>query len=93
MEALKARTEVFKVAQRSNPSSLAGAIAARLKESGRCELHAMGPHAANQALKATAIARGFLLEEGVEVVAIPSFLALTTEGEARTALRLVIEPR
>lgn len=93
MEALKTRTEVFKVAQRSNPSSLAGAIAARIKESGRCELHAMGPHAANQALKAAAIARGFLEEEGLELVIVPSFLAVTMEGEARTAMRLIIEPR
>ncbi len=93
MEALNVRTEVFKVAQRSNPSALAGAIAARIKESGRCELHAMGPHAANQALKAAAIAGGFLAESGIELVVVPSFLAVTTDGEARTAMRLMIEPR
>ena len=93
MEALNLRTEVFKVAQRSNPSSLAGAIAARIKESGRCELHAMGPHAANQALKAAAIASGFLAEAGIELIVKPSFLAVTSEGEARTAMRLMIEPR
>jgi len=93
MEALNLRTEVFKVAQRSNPSSLAGAIAARVKESGRCELHAMGPHAANQALKAAAIASGFLAEAGIELIVKPSFLAVTSEGESRTAMRLMIEPR
>ncbi|MNK49215.1 Stage V sporulation protein S [compost metagenome] len=93
MEALNLRTEVFKVAQRSNPSSLAGAIAARVKESGCCELHAMGPHAANQALKAAAIASGFLAEAGIELIVKPSFLAVTSEGESRTAIRLMIEPR
>lgn len=93
MEALPLRTEVFKVAQRSNPSSLAGAIAARVKESGRCELHAMGPHAANQALKAAAIATDFLADLGISLVVLPSFLAVVNEGEARTAMRLVVEPR
>jgi stage V sporulation protein S len=47
----------------------------------------------NQAVKAAAIARMYLHEDGLEVVCIPEFTSVDIEGQERTAVRLVIEPR
>jgi stage V sporulation protein S len=47
----------------------------------------------NQAMKAAAIARGYLQLDGIDVVVIPSFSDVLIEGAERTAIRLSIEPR
>ena len=52
----------------------------------------MGAGAVDQAVKATIIARGYLLEGGLDVVCIPEFPSVEIDGKARTAIRLVIEP-
>ncbi|HEV2127041.1 MAG TPA: stage V sporulation protein S [Thermomicrobiales bacterium] len=83
----------MKVSARSRPSAVAGAIAGVVRESGRAEVQAIGAGATNQAVKAAAIARGYLLETGIDVVCVPAFIDVTIENEDRTAIRLVIEPR
>ncbi len=85
--------EVLKVSARSRPSAVAGAIAGVVREYGRAEVQAIGAGATNQAIKATAIARDYLLETGIDVVCVPAFIDVTIENEDRTAIRLVIEPR
>jgi stage V sporulation protein S len=85
-------TEI-KVASHSNPNSLAGAIAAMIREEGKVEAQLIGAAALNQAIKAVAIARGFLTPSGIDLICIPSFKTLLVDGEERTALRLVLEPR
>ena len=52
--------EVLKVSSRSSPNSVAGALAGVLRERGTAELQAIGAGALNQAIKAVAIARGFV---------------------------------
>lgn len=85
-------TEI-KIASRSNPNALAGAIAGMIREEGRVEAQLIGAAALNQAIKAVAIARGFLIPSGIDLICIPSFKTLMLNGEERTALRLVLEPR
>ena len=51
--------EVLKVSGKSNPNSVAGALAGVLREKGGAEIQAIGAGALNQAVKAVAIARGF----------------------------------
>ena len=51
--------EVLKVSTKSNPNSVAGALAAIIKEKNIVEIQAVGAGAINQAVKAIAIARGF----------------------------------
>jgi stage V sporulation protein S len=85
--------EVFKVSARSNPSSVAGALAGALRERGRAELQAIGAGAINQAVKAVAIARGYVAPGGMDLVCIPAFIDLDIEGEERTAIKLIVEPR
>jgi stage V sporulation protein S len=85
--------EVIKVAAKSRSTAVAGAIAGVVRESGRAEVQAIGAGAVNQALKAAAIARGYLALDGIDVVCIPSFVEVEIDGQERTAIKLAIEPR
>ncbi|WP_240319391.1 stage V sporulation protein S [Deinococcus wulumuqiensis] len=79
--------ETLKVSADSRPNSVAGAIAALLRSQGRVEVQAIGPAAVNQAVKALAIARGYLTEDGLDLSAQPSFVKLEVDQEERTAMR------
>ncbi len=87
------RSEILKVSARSRPSAVAGAIAGVVREAGRAEVQAIGAGATNQAVKAVAIARDYLLETGIEAICLPAFIDVTIDNEDRTAIRLVVEPR
>jgi len=84
---------VIKVSAGSRTSSVAGAIAGMVREHRRAEVQAIGAGAVNQAVKAVAIARGYLLEDGINVVCLPEFTTVDIEGKERTAVRLVVAPR
>ncbi|WP_274362714.1 stage V sporulation protein S [Paenibacillus thermotolerans] len=85
--------ELMKVSTKSNPSSVAGALAAVLREKGRAELQVVGAGALNKAVKAVAIARGFVAPQGVDLICIPAFTDIVIDGEDRTAIKLIVEPR
>ncbi len=85
--------DVIKVSAESRTSAVAGAIAGVVREHKRAEVQAIGAGAVNQAVKAAAIARGYLHEDGLDVVCLPEFTTVEIEGKERTAIRLVIEPR
>ena len=85
--------EILKVSSKSAPNSVAGAIAGVVRETGMVELQAVGAGAANQAIKAVAIARGYLAPAGTDIICIPAFASVIIEGEERTAIKLIVEPR
>ncbi|HJD00720.1 stage V sporulation protein S [Candidatus Arthromitus sp. SFB-turkey] len=85
--------EVLKVSTKSNPNSVAGALAAILKEKSLVEIQAIGAGAINQAVKAVAIARGFVAPSGKDIVCIPAFTDIQIDGEERTAIKLIVQPR
>ena len=85
--------EFLKVSSKSSPSSVAGAIAGMIKDGVHVEIQSVGAGAVNQAVKAIAIARGFLSPIGIEIVCIPAFADISIDGETRTAIRFVVEPR
>lgn len=85
--------ETLRISAKSNPNSVAGALAGVLRENGRAEMQAIGAGALNQAIKAIAIARGFVAPHGVDLVCIPAFTDLEINGEERTAIKLIVEPR
>lgn len=85
--------EVLKVSAQSKPKSVAGALAAVIREKGTAEVQAVGAGAVNQAVKAIAIARGFVAPGGMDLVAIPAFAEINIEGEERTAIKFIVEPR
>jgi len=83
--------EILKVAAKSRSTAVAGAIAGVIRESGRAEVQAIGAGAVNQAVKAVAIARGYLAEDGITIVCMPSFVEVTIGEQERTAIKFVIE--
>ena len=85
--------EVLRVSTKSNPNSVAGALAGVLREKGKAELQAVGAGALNQAVKAVAIARGFVAPSGIDLVCVPAFADIEIDGEERTAIKLIIESR
>ena len=85
--------EVLKISSKSNPNSVAGAIAGLVKENNKAEMQAIGAGALNQAVKAIAIARGFVAPSGMDLVCIPAFTDVAIDGEERTAIKLIVEPR
>ncbi len=85
--------EVLKVSAKSRPSAVAGAIAGVVRENGRAEVQAIGAGATNQAIKAIAIAREYLLDTDIDAICIPAFIDVMIDNEERTAIRLVIETR
>ena len=85
--------ELLKVSSDSNPKSVAGALAAVLREKGRAELQGIGAGAINQAVKAIAIVRGFVAPNGMDLITIPAFEEIEIEGEERTAIKFIVEPR
>jgi stage V sporulation protein S len=85
--------EGLKVSAKSSPNSVAGALAGVLREKGAAEIQAIGAGAINQAVKAIAIARGFVAPSGMDLICIPAFTDIMIDGEERTAIKLIIEPR
>jgi len=85
--------EIIKVSAKSRSTAVAGAIASVVREQGRAEAQAIGAGAVNQAVKAVAIARGYLALDNLDVICIPAFVEVDIEGQERTALKLTVEPR
>ena len=85
--------EVLKISSKSNPNSVAGALAAIIKEKNIVEIQAVGAGAINQAVKAIAIARGFVAPSGRDIVCVPAFTDIEIDGQERTAIKLIVQPR
>ncbi len=85
--------EVLKVSSKSNPNSVAGALANAFREQSTVEIQAIGAGSLNQAVKAIAIARGYVAPSGKDLVCIPAFSDIVIEGEERTAIKLIVETR
>ncbi len=85
--------EPLRVSTKSQPKSVAGAVAAMVNEHQRAEILAVGAGAVNQAIKAIAITRGFLAPRGIEIVVIPAFANIEIDGILRTSIKLIVEVR
>ncbi len=84
---------MFRASAKTNPKALAGAVAGIIREEGKAEILAVGAGALNQAVKAVAIARGFVAPGGVDLICIPAFAEVEIEGQSKTGIRLIIEGR
>ncbi len=85
--------DVIRVATKSRPTAVAGAIAAAVRESSEAKVQAIGPLAVNQAMKAIAVASGYLALDGIYIVCVPTLIEVPVDGGKRTAMRLVVETR
>jgi stage V sporulation protein S len=82
--------EYLKVSSKSSPASVAGAIAGMVKDGVPVNIQSVGAGAVNQAIKAMAIARGFLIPTGVDISCAPTFADIDINGESRTAIRIAV---
>lgn len=85
--------ELLKVSSRSSPNSVAGALAGVIRQDGAALIQVIGAGALNQAIKAIAIARGYVAPSGIDLVCVPTFADVEIDGEGRTAIRLSVENR
>jgi stage V sporulation protein S len=92
-QANSGRVDVIKVSGSSRTSAVAGAIAGVFRENKRAEVQAIGAGAVNQAIKALVLAKGYLKEDGYEIVCSPEFADVDIDGKVRTAVKLVVEQR
>ena len=89
----KGAMSLLKVSASSKPKAVAGALAAVVREAGTVEVQAVGAAAVNQAVKAIAIARGYVAPNGIDLVCIPAFAEIDIDGEQRTAIRFLVGSR
>ena len=82
--------DYLKVSSKSSPASVAGAIAGLVKDEVPVNIQCVGAGAVNQAIKAIAIARGFLIPTGVDISCAPTFSDVEIGGESRTAIRIAV---
>ena len=85
--------EVLKVSSKSKPNSVAGALANAFRDKQSIEIQAVGAGSLNQAIKAIAIARGYVAPTGKDLICIPAFSDIVIDGEERTAIKLIVETR
>jgi stage V sporulation protein S len=85
--------DIIKVSGTSRTSAVAGAIAGVFRENKRAEIQAIGAGAVNQAVKACVLAKGYLAEDGYDVVFTPEFTDVEIEGNVRTAIKLTVSTR
>ena len=85
--------DILRVSGSSIPSKVAGAIAGVMRDRGHVFVQAIGASAVNQAVKAIAVARGYLQEDGIEIVFIPEFVDVEINNEVRTAIKFSVERR
>ncbi|MBQ5310846.1 MAG: stage V sporulation protein S [Oscillospiraceae bacterium] len=81
--------EILKVSANSAPNMVAGAIASVMRSDGKVEVQTVGAGATNQAVKAIAVARGYLAPVGINLACSPVFGKIEINGEERTAIRFI----
>lgn len=85
--------DVIKVKANSRTAAVVGAIAGVMREHKHADIQAIGAGAVNQAIKALVLAKGYLAEDGIEIICIPEFVDVEIDGKVRTAIKLVVDPK
>jgi len=84
---------IIKVSGTSRTSAVAGAIAGVFRENKRAEVQAIGAIAVNQAVKALALARCYLREDGYNIIFFSEFVDVEIDEKIRTAIKFTVEAR
>ncbi len=82
--------DIIKVANESNPQSVAGAITGMLREHGKVVMQAIGAGAVNQAMKSIIIARGYVATTGINLICIPAFVNIEINNEITTGMKFIV---
>ncbi len=84
---------VIKVSANSRTAAVAGAIAGVMREHRYAEVQSIGAGAVNQAVKAIILAKGYLVNDGIDIICVPEFVDVEIDGKVRTAIKLTVTPR
>jgi stage V sporulation protein S len=85
--------DLVRVSSQSRSTSVAGAIAGIMRDDGYLEVQAIGAPAVNQAVKAITIARGYLVQDHIDLMIVPSFHLVDIDGQERTAIHFAVFQR
>lgn len=85
--------DLIKVKGTSRTSAVAGAIAGVVREQQNASVQAIGASAVNQSVKALALAKRYLEQDGLDIVFVPEFVDVEIDGKIRTAIRFTVNPR
>ncbi|MDD6250937.1 MAG: stage V sporulation protein S [Bacillales bacterium] len=83
----------IKVASSSSVFKVAGAISNIMRNQNYLDVSTVGAGSLNQAIKAIAIARGFLIPSGIDIYIIPSFKDIVIGEQEKTAIKIRIEKK
>lgn len=83
---------IIKVSANSRTAAVAGAIAGVIREHHIAEVQSIGAGAVNQAVKAIILAKGYLANDGIDIVCVPEFVDVDISGKVRTAIKIVVTP-
>ncbi len=83
-------SDMVRVSSQSRSTAVAGAIAGIMREDGYVEVQAIGAPAVNQAVKAITIARGYLVQDAIDIAVVPSFHQVEIDGQERTAIHFAV---
>lgn len=89
-------TVVMRISSSTNPKSAAGALASFLRGDKdnppqRVEINVCGASATNQAIKALAITRGYVAQNGKDLVVRPGFMNKDIDGNEKTIIVLFVD--
>jgi len=84
---------IIKVSANSRTAAVAGAIAGVMREHRYAEVQSIGAGAVNQAIKAIILAKGYLVNDEIDIICVPEFVDVDIDGKVRTAIKLIITPR
>lgn len=84
---------IIKVSANSRTAAVAGAIAGVMREHRYAEVQSIGAGAVNQAVKAIILAKGYLVNDEIDIICVPEFVDVDIDGKIRTAIRLTVTPR
>jgi len=84
---------IIKVSANSRTAAVAGAIAGVMRESNYAEVQSIGAGAVNQAVKAIILAKGYLVNDDIDIVCVPEFVDVEIDGKVRTAIKLIVTPK
>jgi stage V sporulation protein S len=85
--------DLIRVKGTSRTSAVAGAIAGVVREQQYASVQAIGASAVNQSVKALALAKRYLEQDGLDIVFVPEFVEVEIDGKVRTAIRFTVNPR
>lgn len=88
---MKENVNTIKVASSSSVKAVAGSITKSIEENKSVEVTAIGAGAVNQAVKAIAMARGFISVKGLDLYTAPAFSTTTIDGVEKTAMKFVLK--